>query len=134
MQREVTRLLDDLAPERSSARASQAIASVQQHRTPNGCVLQADAAALSVGWHAEATDQDRVGELQILLWRGVVSRRGATPARVPAEVVHQEVLNPIERPLTESVWSSRDGTVYTTAELAAYCLLLLDKQMQADKS
>ncbi|HET9426462.1 MAG TPA: hypothetical protein VFO55_13915 [Gemmatimonadaceae bacterium] len=134
MQREVNRLLDELAPERTSARSSQpVVAPIQQHRSPNGCILQAEAAALSVTWYAVADDQDRVGELQIVLWRGVVSRRGATQAKTPAEVVRQEVLNPIENPTDESVWRSRDGTVYTTAELGAHCLALLEQQMQAEK-
>lgn len=130
MQREVTRLLDDLAPERTNARASQPAVAIQQHRSPNGCILQSEAAALSVTWYAEADDQDRVGELQIVLWRGVVSRRGAAKAQAPAEVVRQEVLNPIEHPADESVWCSRTGAVYTTAGLAAHCRALLEQQMR----
>jgi hypothetical protein len=124
-------LLDELAPERANPRAVVRGASTQQHRTPNGCILQAEAAALSVTWYAEATDQDRVGELQIVLWRGVVSRRGSAQKRTAPEVIRQEVLNPIEQPADESVWRSRDGTVYSTAALAAHCLRLLDQQIQA---
>jgi hypothetical protein len=131
MQREVTRLLDELVPESTRPRSPKTVGAVQQHRTPNGCILQADAAALSVTWYAEADDQDRVGELQIMLWRGVVSRRGGVQAKTPAEVVRQEVLNPIERPLDESVWRAGDGTVYSTAALAAHCLALLEQQIQA---
>src|SRR3954469_3797076 len=110
MQREVTRLLDDLAPENSNPRSSKPAEPIQQHRLPNGCILQADAAALSVTWYAQADDQDRVGELQIVLWQGVVSRRGASQPKQPAEVIRQEVVNPIESPVDESVWRSRDGT------------------------
>jgi hypothetical protein len=134
VQREVTRLLDDLAPERATPRATRPTASIQQHRKPNGCILQADAAALSVTWYPVADDQDRVGELQILLWRGVVSRRGGTPIHTPAEVVQQEVLNPIEQPTDESVWCSRTGAVYSTDGLAAHCRALLEQQMQAGTS
>jgi hypothetical protein len=131
MLREVTRLLDELAPERTNARSTQAGAAVKQHRSPNGCILQADAAALTVTFYAQADDQDRVGELQIVLWRGVVSRRGAVvvPNRKAAEVVRQEVVNPIEAPTDGSVWRSRDGSLYTTAALAAHCLALLDQQI-----
>jgi hypothetical protein len=133
MQREVTRLLDELAPERVNARSSQEGVPVQQHRSPNGCILQAENAALSVSWYAQADDQDRVGELQIVLWRGVVSRRGGAKAKTPAEIIRQEVVNPIERPADESVWCSRDGTLYSTAALAAHCLALLDGQMQGGR-
>jgi hypothetical protein len=129
MQREVTRLLDELAPESVKPRARNAEAAIQQHRTPNGCILQADAAALSVTWYSEADDQDRVGELQIVLWRGEVSRRGSHKSRIPAEALRQEVLNPIEQPTDESVWRSQDGTVFSTAALAAHCRRLLDEQM-----
>jgi hypothetical protein len=135
IQREVTRLLDDLAPERVNLRVNVPVADIQQHRTPNGCVLQASNAALSVTWYAEATDQPRVGELQIVLWRGVVSRRGSTRSQTPAEVVRQEVLNPVEqpadRPADQPEWISRDGAVYTTPDLVAHCLKLLDDQMRA---
>jgi hypothetical protein len=134
MEREVTRLLDELAPERANPRATRPAESIQQHRSPRGCILQAETAALSVTWYAEADNQDRVGELQILLWRGVVSRRGGVTPRTPAEVVCQEVLNPIEHPADASVWCSRDGALYDTAGLAAHCLSLLDQQMQAAKS
>jgi hypothetical protein len=134
MQREVVRLLDELAPERATARSTPIAGAVQQTRKPEGCVLQAEDAAISVTWYAEADDQDRVGELQILLWSGVVSRRGAAPSKSPAQVVRQEVLNPIEQPIDGSVWRSRDGTVYTTPALAAYCLALLEQQTQTANS
>ena len=134
MQREVTRLLEELAPERSNTRATRPAAVIEQHRTPNGCILQAEDAALSVTWYAEANDQDRVGELQILLWRGVVSRRGSSQPKRPAQLIRQEVLNPIERPTDESVWSSQDGTLFNTADLVAHCRSLLEGQMQAAAS
>jgi hypothetical protein len=134
MEREVTRLLDELAPERPTRRGDPAVAPIQQHRTPNGCILQAEAAALSVTWYAEADDQERVGELQIILWRGVVSRRGTTPSGQPAVLLRQEVLNPIERSVDQSAWCSRDGTVFSTPDLAAHCLTLLDQQIQTTTS
>ena len=127
----MTRLLDDLAPERATPRATRPVAAIQQHRKPNGCILQADAAALSITWYPVADDQDRVGELQVILWKGVVSRRGAAKGETPPEVIHQEVLNPIEQPADESVWSSRTGAVYSTDGLAAHCRALLEQQIQA---
>ena len=131
MQREVVRLLDELAPERSNARSTPVVGEVKQTRTPEGCVLQAETAAISVTWYAQADDQDRVGELQILLWSGVVARRGGSPGKNAAQVVRQEVLNPIEQPVDGSVWRSREGVVYTTPGLAAYCLALLEQQSNA---
>ena len=109
------------------------LAAIQQHRSPNGCILQADGAALTITWYSEATDQDRVGELQIVLWSGEVFRRGAPAPKTPAQTIRQEVLNPIEQPVGEAVWSSRDGATYSTADLAAHCRQLLDQQIEAQK-
>ncbi|HEY4670582.1 MAG TPA: hypothetical protein VIG78_00845, partial [Gemmatimonadaceae bacterium] len=50
VQRAVTALLDDLAPERALKRSDELHVPIEQHRTPNGCVLQAEKAALSVSW------------------------------------------------------------------------------------
>ena len=128
------RLLDELAPERATARVTRPAEPIEAHRSPNGCILQAENAALTVTWYADAADQDRVGELQIMLWRGTVSRRGGADVRTPAEVIRQEVLMPIEQPTDESIWRSREGLVYSTPALAAYCLKLLTTQMGAAKS
>ena len=131
--REAIRLLDELAPERANPRATRPAQPIEAYRSPNGCILQSDSAALTVTWYAKATDQDRVGELQITLWRGIVSRRGGVRVQTPAEVVHQEVLNPIEQPIDESIWQSRGGVVYSTGDLAAYCVKLLSAQIGAAK-
>ena len=131
MEREVMRLLELLAPEPSATRDRKPVPDIQQHRTPNGCILQASDAALSVTWYSEADDQDRVGELQIVLWRGVVSRRGSIKTGAPPVLIRQEVLNPLERPIEDAVWSSRDGTTYTTPDLAALWLRLLDEQIKS---
>lgn len=133
VQREVTQLLDALAPERATARASQQAipTSVQQHRMPNGCILQGSVAAVSVTWYAEAADHGRVGELQVVLWRGVVSRRGAAATPEAAQVIRQDVFNPIERSTGAAVWRSHDGTTYDTPSLAAHCMALLEEEMRA---
>src|ERR1043166_8515023 len=80
VQRAVTALLDELAPERVVTRGERIRGAIEQHRTPSGCVLQAATAALSVSWFAEedASAPAALGELHVLVWRGVVSRRGAT--------------------------------------------------------
>ena len=129
LQREVNRLLDALAPERTTTRSDRPPVPIQQHRTPNGCILQAANAALSVSWYAEAADEGRLGELQIVLWRGVVSRRGSAQRPDGAAVVKQQVLFPIERPTDSGIWRGDDGTVYDTDALAAHCLAQLHEQM-----
>jgi hypothetical protein len=129
VQREVNRLLDELAPERATTRGDRAPAVVQQHRTPNGCILQAPNAAVSVSWYADAADDSRLGELQIVQWRGVVSRRGSSAKHEAATVVRQQVLHPVERPADACVWHSDDGIDYDTSSLVAHCLELLSSQM-----
>jgi hypothetical protein len=132
VQREVTRLLDELAPERATTRGDRVPAAIQQHRTPDGCILQATDAALSVSWYADAADDTRLGELQIVQWRGVVSRRGATPRPQAATIIRQQVVHPIEQSMDGGTcWRDDDGILYDTAALTAHCLELLNSQISA---
>ena len=132
MQRSVTALLDELAPERVLTRGEQIRAPVEQHRTPTGCVLQAPSAAVSVSWFAEATPEAELGELRVIVWNGVVSRRGSKRER--ATMVKELVLQPIERRAEETVWRTTDGTEFDTSALAAHCVALLEAQMRATPS
>jgi hypothetical protein len=129
VQRNVVALLDELAPERVLTRGDQLKLRVEQHRTPTGCVLQAAKAALTVSWFVGAGTE--LGELHIVVWRGVVTRRGAPTKRDGATQVKEVVLYPIERPTDDRVWRATDGTEFSTASLAARCLELLEEQISA---
>jgi hypothetical protein len=133
IQRAVTALLDELAPERTVTRAERLPVPVERHRTPSGCVLQAATAAVSVSWFPDATDEAALGELHVVVWRGTVSRRGSPRRPEGATVSGELVLRPIERPSDNCVWRAADGTTYDTAALAARCLALLAEQMAADR-
>src|SRR6266480_1303909 len=78
VERSVTQLLDELAPERVLKRVGELKGPVEQHRTPTGCVLQAADCAVSVSWFADASKGAVFGELHVLVWRGKVARRGNT--------------------------------------------------------
>ena|SRR5438067_13702149 len=73
IQRAVTALLDELAPERVLKRSEELRAPIEQHRTPTGCVLQAEKAAVSVSWFSTSGNDRELGELRIMVWRGIVS-------------------------------------------------------------
>jgi hypothetical protein len=133
VQRAVTALLDELAPERVLTRGEQIRPPIEQHRTPNGCVLQAPSAAVSVSWFAEGVPDATLGELRVIVWRGTVSRRGTTrPER--ATMVKELVLHPIEHRTDDCLWRATDGTEYDTAALAAHCVALLEDQMRVDQN
>jgi hypothetical protein len=129
VQRAVTALLDQLAPEKVLKRGDQLRLSVEQHRTPNGCVLQAPTAAVSVSWFSKTGKDTPLGELHVIVWSGVVSRRGKAANPEGAKIVKELVLRPIETPTTDRVWRAEDGTEYDTAGLAARCIELLEKQL-----
>ena len=129
VQRSVTTLLDALAPERVLKRVEQLEGSVEQHRTPTGCVLQAAACAVSVSWFPSATKDAALGELHILVWRGKVARRGTPRSSKNATLVTELVLRPIEPPTDDCIWQSTDGARYDTASLAAHVLSLLEAQI-----
>lgn len=132
VQRAVTALLDELAPERVLTRGEQVRLPVEQHRTPTGCLLQGPSAAVSVSWFAEASPDAELGELHVIVWRGTVSRRGARPER--AAMVKELVLRPSERPSGETGWRATDGSEYDTRTLAAHCVALLEEQMRETKN
>jgi hypothetical protein len=129
VQRSVTALLDELAPERVLKRIEHVPGSVEQHRTPTGCVLQAPSAAITVSWFADAGNDAALGELHIIVWHGTVSRRGDPRSRKGATIVAELILLPIEPPVDECLWRTPDGTQYDTASLAAKCLALLEEQI-----
>jgi hypothetical protein len=125
----VTALLDELAPERVLRRV-EALGAVEQHRTPNGCVLQGRTAALSVSWFAPGGSETTLGELHVNVWQGIVSRRGSPRQKEGAKTVAELVFKPIERPAEDSpIWRGADGKEYDTASLAAHCLALLEAQI-----
>jgi len=130
VQRSVTALLDELAPERVLKRVEKLPGTIEQHRTPTGCVLQAAEAAVSVSWFADGSTDVALGELHVVVWRGTVQRRGAPPSRKGATIVSELVLRPIEPPAGDSVWQGTDGARYDTASLAAKCTALLQEQLE----
>jgi len=129
IQRAVTALLDELAPERVLKRSEDLRAGVEQHRTPNGCVLQAEKAALSVSWFSGATNSPALGELRVTVWNGIVSRRGSPRRKEGASVVSEMVVHPIEDASDDRVWRASDGVDYNVSDLAAICTRLLDQQV-----
>jgi hypothetical protein len=129
VQRSVTALLDELAPERMLKRVERLRDAVEQHRTPTGCVLQAPTAAVSVSWFADASDEAPLGELHVVVWAGVVSRRGSPRRPEGAKVTNELVLTPVVRMPEDCIWRAADGTEYDTAALAARVLALLEEQV-----
>jgi hypothetical protein len=133
VQRSVTALLDALAPERVLKRVEQLHGSIEQHRTPTGCLLQAAECAVSVSWFPDATKDSALGELHILVWRGKVARRGIPRSPKNATLVAELVLRPIEPPTDDCIWQATDGTRFDTASLAAHVLSLLEAQIVSAK-
>jgi hypothetical protein len=131
VQRSVTTLLDQLAPEPVLKRSETIRGAVEQHRTPKGCVLQAPTAAVSVSWFVEGGADAPLGELHIIVWSGVVSRRGSAAKPDGAKVVREMVLQPIEASTDDAVWRASDGSTFDTSALAARCIKLLEEQIEA---
>ena len=132
VQRAVDRLLDELAPERAAGRGVRPPVAVERHRTPRGCILQSATAAASVSWFADAVGDASFGELQLVVWRGVVSRPGsAHRAAGGAAIARELLLRPVERGPEGWAWRGADGTVYDSDALAAHCLALLEEQVAA---
>jgi hypothetical protein len=128
IQRSVTALLDELAPEKVLKR-EHVRAPIEPYRTATGCVLQAATAAVSVSWFGEASADAALGELHVIVWRGIVSRRGAPRRPDGAAITQQLVLRPVQQPSDRDVWRTTTGAGYDTAGLASHCVALLEEQM-----
>jgi len=131
VQHAVTALLDELAPEKAASRSEHGASTIERHRMPTGCILQGPTAAISVSWYPDGGDESSFGELDVVVWRGVVSRRGAPPRREGASIVGELALHPVEDSPGAFVWRSGDGQSYDTDALAAKCLALLEEQLEA---
>jgi hypothetical protein len=127
VQQEVSRLLDLLAPERAAHRMGAKTNEVERHRAPRGCVLQAAAGAVTVSWFPDSAQGAELGELQVVAWRGTVSRPGSAQRASGAQVVEEMVLRPGESRTGGIVWRAADGTTFTTDALAAHCATLLER-------
>jgi hypothetical protein len=120
VQKEVTRLIDALAPVRAPVRPGAATPAVQCHRLPRGCVLQGPASAVSISWFAAAPSENSLGELQFATWSGTVSLPGSAVRRSGAQLVAEKVLVPVEGVAGEWRWRGED-VLWTTDDLVAHC-------------
>jgi hypothetical protein len=127
VQQEVSRLLDAVAPERAAHRVGTKTDEVERHRTPRGCVLQAAAGAVTVSWFPDSAQGAELGELQVVAWRGTVSRPGSSRRSSGAQVVEEMVLRPVESRTGGLEWRSAGGATYSTEALAAHCETLLER-------
>lgn len=128
-QQAVMRLFELLAPQKPPARREEPAADTQRHRSPTGCILQGAERAVSVSWFADSTNDLTIGELQLITWRGQVSRPGAarrTGAGAGATPVSQAAFTPVDGGAGLGwVWRDAEGAVYDAAALAARCHALL---------
>lgn len=127
VQRMVRTLLDSLAPERPPARAGQPHPDVQLLRSPRGVILQTGTRAVSVSWFAVSDSAATLGELQVIVWDGVVARPGsANRATSGASALGETLLRPAVGEGDAWAWSTADGTLWDSPTLAARCHALLD--------
>ncbi len=132
VQRSVKTLLDLLAPERATTRSDRAPVQIEPYRTPSGCVLQAPTAALSVAWFPGAASASDLGQLNVVLWRGAVTRRGGGVPRESATVLREWTLRPVDVSSSACRWREDGGVEYDIQGLADHCLALLSEQVLAD--
>jgi len=131
VEQEVGRLLDALAPERAAHRMGVKTNEVERYRMPRGCVLQATPGAVTVSWFPDSAQGAELGELQVVVWRGTVSRPGSSGRSSGAQVVEEMVLRPGESRMGGMVWRATDGTTFSTDTLAAHCAALLERWTSA---
>jgi hypothetical protein len=126
--RSVSRLLDELVPERPPAKYDEPTTEFRRHRAPGRCILQGSDRAVSVSWFPGTPADDSLGELVVILWRGTVSLPGSLPARgAAAQPLETMNFRPYAASPGEWHWQS-DGARkrYAVEALASHCLSLLE--------
>lgn len=124
----VTMILDELAPERLFKHTDH-LNEIQQYRTPTGCVLQAANCAISVSWFDSASKDAPLGELHVVMWDGMVKRRGSIMQGKGGTIVSELVLRPSQPSPDTVLWTATDGTEYATLSVAQKCQALLEELM-----
>jgi hypothetical protein len=128
--RNVTAILDELAPERVVKRTDEQM-EIRQYRTPTGCVLQAPECAISVSWFDDASTDAPLGELHLVIWNGMVKRRGTINQGKGGTIVGELVFRPSNPAPDTVLWkAANDGTEYETTAIAQKCMSLLEEQMR----
>src|SRR5207253_8956964 len=108
---------------------------VRQYRTPSGCVLQAPDCAISVSWFDDASTEAPLGELHLVVWSGMVKRRGSINQGKGGTIV-SELIFRASHPAPDVVtWTAaHDGTEYATTAIAQKCMALPEEQMARQKA
>ena len=131
IQHEITHLFDDLAPLAVPGRRAPIAAPIATHRWPNRCILQGPTHAVSLTWFVGSRDDESLGELLVMTWRGRVTLPGSG-ARVgdEAAVVAQQLLQPVWTLAGGWGWRAEgdegDEAVRSTDELIADCRRALE--------
>lgn len=95
IQHEITHLFDDLAPLAVPGRRAPVPAVVTTHRWPNRCILQGPTHAVSLTWFTGTRDDESLGELLVMTWRGRVTLPGSgNRVGDEAAVIVQQTLHP----------------------------------------
>jgi hypothetical protein len=125
VQREVVRLLDELAPERPPQRRDTSQNSVSVHRWPARCILQGESTAVSVSWFPARPAEEALGEILVIAWDGVISVPGITPKGNEAPQARESVtLLPVEQEDGDFKWR-QNGALMPMDEVVNYCRGLL---------
>ena len=125
VQREVVRLLGELAPERPPQRRETAGAAVSVHRWPARCILQGEDTAVSVSWFPARPAEEALGEILVIAWDGVIAVPGAPPQGHVAPQARQSItLLPVEQEDGDFKWRQEDALLHMDA-VVSYCRGLL---------
>lgn len=127
VQREVVKLLDELAPERPPQRRDAPVPSISAHRWPARCILQAESSAVSVSWFPARPAEEALGEILVIAWDGVVAVPGVVSRGHEAPQARQTVsLYPVEQEDGDFMWR-QNGELLLADEVVSYCRGLLEE-------
>lgn len=129
--REVGRLVEAVRGAFATTSSVKEAGAPEVQISPDRCVVQYGPVALTVGWLRRPPDTPDVGELLVMIWRGVIARRGAfrDPERGVATTRTATVLFEhtfVAAASDEASWTWRPtssaGAAFPSADLAQWCV------------
>ncbi len=129
--REVGRLVEGVRGAFATTSSTKEPGAPDVQVSPDRCVVQYGPVALTVGWLRRPPDTPDVGELLVMIWRGVIARRGAfrDPERGVATTRTATVLfehSFVAAAADEASWIWRPATAaeggFPSTDLAQWCV------------
>ena len=130
--RELTALIGEIEEQVAALRTARPGLTLTVRRLPDRCLVQAGPVGLSVSWLRSRANTVADGTLLVIEWNGTMAVPGERPVASGATVAREHALH-FDAAGAAWRWRCDDAAMreYTSADLAAQCVQLLERRLDA---